>query len=361
MTLEQSIDDLKAENAQLKRDLAALKSDHAKTAITEDASANRVHFLEAMLETMPIGVVMAEAPSGKIIMGNKRAEQLVRHPIYESNDVDSYGEWISFHENGRQVESHEYPLSKVIRDGENYSELDVHYQRGDGTKFWMRIICRPVLTADGQMQGAAVALIDIDNERHLMAQQGVMIAELNHRVKNAFTVVKSIVSQSLRGTDASTDVRDTIDSRLDAYAKAHSQLIGAHWDRASIADIANDTIGRIAAGRIKMTGPDVEVPSRTAMALSMAFYELGTNAIKHGSLSAPAGYVELSWSRVDQKSLKLDWREHDGPVPVGPTTKGFGSKIINNILAAETYGQVDIDYPETGFTWSLTLPTRKED
>jgi len=361
MCLDHSIDELKAENAQLKRKLQEIELLHAQNAEKTASTIKRSTFLEAMLETMPVGIIMADYPSGRIVMGNKRAEELVRHPIYESEGVGSYGEWISFHADGRRVESHEYPLEIVVRDGVDYAELDVNYQRGDGTMFWMRIICRPVMSSDGQIEGAAIALVDIDNERHLMAQQDVLIAELNHRVKNAFTVVKSIVSQSLRGTNAPNNVRDTIDSRLDAYAKAHSQLIGNRWDRAAINDIAADTIGQIAVERIMMNGPDISVPSRVAMGLSMAFYELATNALKHGSLSDPAGRVELMWDYVTSDRIKLTWVELDGPVPVIPTTKGFGSKIINQILAAETYGKVDIDYPESGFTWSLEMPAIVEE
>ncbi|MGJ8624646.1 MAG: HWE histidine kinase domain-containing protein [Yoonia sp.] len=354
--MDQSLDVLRAENAQLKRDLEQALAHHATTSAND---ARRYNFIEAMLDTMPIGVVMADAPSGKIVFGNKRAEDLVRHPVYESEDTDSYGEWVSFHEDGTRVQSHEYPLAKVIADGQDYAELDVNYQRGDGTMFWMRIICRPVCDADGQIIGAAVALIDIDNERHLVAQQSVLIAELNHRVKNAFTVVKSIVSQSLRNTEASGTVRSTIDQRLDAYAKAHSQLIGKHWDRASIHDVARDTVGDIADGRISLSGPKIEVPSRSVMALSMAFYELATNAMKHGSLSDPRGRVALSWQIVTPDQIRLDWVELDGPTPVIPTTSGFGSKIINQILVAETYGKVTIDYPSTGFEWSLTMPVKE--
>lgn len=361
--MSETLEELRAENTRLKQELTALLTPKAPPVAPTDSSLNRLSFLEAVMETMPIGIVWAEAPSGKIIMGNTRAEEMVRHPVYTSDDVDSYGEWISFHEDGRQVESHEYPLAKVIGEGLDYAELDVDYQRGDGTRFWMRIICRPVFDADGSMRGATVAMVDIDNERHLMAQQDVMIAELNHRVKNAFTVVKSIVSQSLRGTNTSDGARDTIDSRLDAYAKAHSQLIGNRWDRAFVDKIAEDTIARIAGGRITISGPEIEVPSRIAMSLSMAFYELATNAVKHGSLSDTDGTVELSWDYVapDNSTIRLSWVELDGPVPVSPTKKGFGSKIINQILAAETYGKVAINYPETGFTWSLEMPMTNEE
>ncbi|MGB5865290.1 MAG: HWE histidine kinase domain-containing protein [Sulfitobacter sp.] len=361
--MDAQINELKAENARLKQQLAAAQSATGADIFPSETVNDRISFLEAMLEAMPIGIILAEAPSGKIVMGNKRAEEMVRHKIFNSSDVDSYGEWISFHEDGRQVESHEYPLSKVIRDGEDYSELDVRYQRGDGTHFWMRLVCRPVFSADGSRRGATVAMIDIDQERHLLGQQSILIAELNHRVKNAFTVVKSIVSQSLRGTGAQKDVRDTIDNRLDAYAKAHSQLIGNRWDSASVEDIARATIQQIAGDRITFTGPNVHVPSRNAMALSMAFYELATNAVKHGSLSDLEGHVVLNWQYVTptQTAIQLDWVELGGPVPVSPTTKGFGSKIINQILTAETRGTVAIAYPETGFTWRLEMPLDEQE
>ncbi|MEQ6204888.1 HWE histidine kinase domain-containing protein [Sulfitobacter sp. HNIBRBA2951] len=347
----------------LKQQLSDLLRNQTKTTMVEQASLERISFLEAMLETMPIGVIVAEAPSGRITMGNSYAEELLGQSIYTSENVDSYGEWNSFYADGSRVQSHEYPLAKVIRENVDYAELDVQYHRGDGTRVWIRIIGRPVLADDGSVRGATIALVDIDNERHLMDQQNVMIAELNHRVKNAFTVVKSIVSQSLRGTDTPPAARETIDDRLDAYAKAHSQLIGNRWDRAEIGRIVEDTIGRIAGGRIEVSGTKIEVPSRIAMALSMAIYELGTNAVKHGSLSMPQGRVLMDWAYVSPGNdlVRITWTELDGPEPVVPTTKGFGSKIIDQILAAETEGTVVIDYPQSGFTWCLELPLSQKD
>lgn len=162
-------------------------------------------------------------------------------------------------------------------------------------------------------------------------------------------------------SESSPEVRDTIDSRLDAYAKARSQLIGSRWDQASIRNIAEDTIGQIAGGRISLSGPhNIEVPSKVALAISMAFYELATNAVKHGSLSVPDGSVSLTWDYLadDKTSLSIDWKELDGPVPVEPTSKGFGSRIIGTVLAMETYGEVRMDYPKTGFTWSLGMPLK---
>jgi PAS domain S-box-containing protein len=353
---------LTAENAELRQQLKDALASSAHHAEQAKSAARHSSILSAALETVPVGVVLAEAPGGEIFLGNSRVEELVGHPVLRSEDTDSYGEWISFHADGRQVESHEYPLSRVIRDGEEYAELDVHYQRGDGSRFWMKIVGRPIRDDDGEMLAAAVALIDIEKERQLQRDQAILIGELDHRVKNAFTVVKSIVSQSLRKDGVPDGLRDTIDRRLDAYAAAHAGLVGRQWKTVTISGIVREILGQqVEEGRVQPAGPDIELPEKQALALSMAFYELSTNAFKYGALSVDDGTVELIWSVSEEPDsmLQINWMERDGPITVEPKGKGFGSFIIERALAMETQGSVTIEYPATGLTWQLIAPLAK--
>ena len=354
-----SNEDLRAEIVALQEQLATQAAAREADAVVARNAAHRLYLLETMMETVPIGEVLADA-TGRIVHGNSHVEDMVRHPVLHSDDVDSYGEWVSFRADGRRVESHEYPLSRVIRDGEERSEIDVHYQRGDGTRFWMRIIGEPVRNGDGDLIGATVALIDIDKERELQDRQKILIAELNHRVKNAFTVVKSIVGQSLRGEHVPVGLRATLDDRLDAYSRAHAKLIGTAWDRAPLGTVAMDIVRRIAGDRVRIEGPEIEVPSRQALAFSMAFYELATNALKYGSLSVPEGVVNLAWrldGSEDARRIAITWAERGGPIPAEPSRKGFGSFIIGRALAMETRGEVETSYPPDGFIWRLDMPT----
>jgi PAS domain S-box-containing protein len=356
-----SIDEMAAELLQLQEALAVKNAESRR--IKSEKSSDRLTFLEAMMETVPVGVVMADA-NGKIIYGNSHVEKMVRHPVIHSEHTEDYAAWVSFHEDGSQVQSHEYPLSRVIRDGEDHSEIDVHYQRGDGTMFWMRIIGKPVINANGTRIGASVALIDINEERHLREAQNILIAELNHRVKNAFSVVKSIVSQSLRKMRVQRDLRETIDQRLNAYAMAHSKLVGTKWDRADIGAVAADVLESIGDGRIVLSGPKIEVPSRQALSFSMAFYELATNAVKYGALSVPEGRVDMTWEQSatdDGSVIELHWIETGGPAAEKPEETGFGSFITGRALQMETGGEITSDFGPQGFEWHLRMPVETED
>lgn len=349
--------ELRDEIARLQDRLNEISADNQKARKLATQTADRLSLFEAMLEIIPVGVVLADV-NGRIILGNSVVETMVRHPVLNSEGPDDYGGWISYHADGRRVESAEYPLAKVISEGADYSEIDVNYQRGDDTLFWMRIIGKPVLDTQGERIGAVVALVDVDREHKLVEQQKILIAELNHRVKNAFSVVKSIVSMSLRKEKLPHGLRETIEKRLDAYSRAHSKLIGSEWEHADITQIFKDIAVNIGGDRITLDGPKAILPSRDALALSMALYELSTNAVKYGALSNEGGSVEVTWDLAPHEGkqiLTIDWNERNGPEVVVPQDEGFGKFIIDTALTMETGGEVSMSYDASGYAWRFKL------
>ena len=347
--------DLEEENRALKARIAELEKSRQKETET---LAERIRLFEEMLETVPVGVVVADA-KGEILFGNSEIEQMVGHRVLHSSDTASYGEWVSYHPDGRRVESEEYPLARVFAEEVDEDELEARYERPDGSRFWMRIIGKAIRDDDGEQIGAAVAVIDVDAEHQAADAQRVMIKELNHRVKNAFSVTQAITSRTLRTTPIPTEARIQLDERLQAYADAHSRLVGNEWDRAPLMQVASEVLEPIAGDRLTIEGPDVVIMSRTALSLSMAFFELATNAVKHGALAEDDGRVELRWKLADfdgRPSLEIDWRETGGPAPTAPSHQGFGSFILDRAVAGETGGNVLSDYAESGFTWRVTMP-----
>ncbi len=318
----------------------------------------QLKLFEAMSETVPVGVVITDA-DGRIIHGNSEMADMVRHPILHSKDADDYGDWVSYHEDGRRVESSEYPLAKVIRGNVDHAELTVHYQRGDGSRFWMRIIGEPIKGDNGELIGASVACVDVDEEYQLREAQRLLIAELNHRVKNAFSVTNAIVGRSLRNAGVDMELRDNIDERLTAYAEAHAKLIGLDWRVAPIREIAEQVLVPIGGDRIDFDGDLTALPTRMALSFSMAFYELASNAVKYGSLSSDTGTVILRWQHevIDgTDSVVLSWVEKGGPEPTASTHRGFGSFITGQAMMAETGGKVTSELSPNGMRWHLVMP-----
>ncbi|HEY6916033.1 MAG TPA: PAS domain S-box protein [Allosphingosinicella sp.] len=118
---------------------------------------------QATFNALPVGLVYADA-CGRIVRGNRQAEEIFRHPILPTETAEEHGRWVSFHADGRQVTADEYPLVRVVR-GERKAELDVHYARGDGTRGWVRLVASRIDDAEGRLKGGVVAVLDIDAER----------------------------------------------------------------------------------------------------------------------------------------------------------------------------------------------------
>jgi len=133
----------------------------ARRALTESEARMR-----AVIEAAPVGLVFADA-TGRITGGNNWVEQIVGHPVLPSKDVASYSEWVGFHEDGRPVQGHEYPLGRVLSENLPSAELLTHYRRGDGTMTWVWFSAAPVRDLNGKVIGGVVASINVDREKRL--------------------------------------------------------------------------------------------------------------------------------------------------------------------------------------------------
>jgi two-component sensor histidine kinase len=195
-------------------------------------------------------------------------------------------------------------------------------------------------------------------EKRAHARQQLMINELNHRVKNTLATVQSLALQSL-GKGEPAPGFDAFNERLYALARAHDLLTRTVWESADLADLLRQTLEPY-GDRARIEGPTAALPPSAALALSMVFHELATNASKYGGLSTPAGRVEVTWRRdpLDPHRLALRWVESGGPTLTGaPSRKGFGSRLIAASLKNELKGEAQFDYLATGLVCTLTVRT----
>jgi two-component sensor histidine kinase len=192
-------------------------------------------------------------------------------------------------------------------------------------------------------------------EQRAHQRQQLMINELNHRVKNTLFTVQSLARQSL-GRPADTPGLSAFNERLMALARAHDLLTRSVWEGADLKEILEETLEPY-KDRTVLAGPSVDLSPNAALALSMVFHELGTNAVKYGALSTPEGAVTVVW-HVDPGAphrLTLHWEERGGPAVSPPSRVGFGSRLIAASLKSDLGGEAGIDYRPTGLVCVLTL------
>jgi two-component sensor histidine kinase len=208
--------------------------------------------------------------------------------------------------------------------------------------------------------GNALALASMQL-READRRQKLLIDELNHRVKNTLATVQSLSWQVIRPGVPPQSAQERFQQRLLALSRTHNLLNETLWEGASLRAILEAEFKPYAADttRVRLDGPDVDLPARLAVVLGMAFHELATNAVKYGALSRASGRVQMDW-KVDGRGegaiLTIDWCELDGPALETEPRPGFGSRLLRQTITQELAGQLDLRYEREGVCCTIAVP-----
>ena len=186
----------------------------------------------------------------------------------------------------------------------------------------------------------------------------LLMAELDHRVKNTLANIQALVTQSSRSAESLKSFVEGLDKRIHSMAKAHSLLTQSRWEGVSVEGLLREELEAYgqAPDVISLIGVDAVLTPKSALALSLALHELGTNAAKYGAFTSEAGRVAVHWDRRDDGGLDMSWTETGGPLVEPPTRRGFGSNLIERALALETGGRATILYKPSGVVCEIILP-----
>jgi two-component sensor histidine kinase len=202
--------------------------------------------------------------------------------------------------------------------------------------------------------------VDITERKRADHQRELLLAELNHRVKNTLAVVQSIAYQTFKNDGASMEARNAFEGRLMALAVAHNLLTQANWENASMEQLAEQALQATGGSksRVSLAGPHMLLPPKLALSIAMALHELATNAVKYGALSDDKGRISLQWRHEDgpQPRLKLLWREEDGPPVSPPQRRGFGSLLLERTLVQDLDASVKTQFNPQGLICEIDAP-----
>ena len=245
--------------------------------------------------------------------------------------------------------------------GQSITQHEARLPRADGTHVDLSLSLAPVRDEHDTVVCISFVARDISEQKQLQAQQQLLIRELNHRVKNVLALVQSIARRTARHTGSINAFLDAFDGRLQAMSAAHSLLSESWWRGAALPDIARAVLElHVRDGRIELKLPDLQLAPSLASSLSLVLNELGTNAAKHGALSAAAGCIRLTGREVTtgdgKRQLELEWREEGGPAVGTPDHSGFGTRLITQLIAYQHQGKVELDWAASGLVCRITMP-----
>lgn len=211
------------------------------------------------------------------------------------------------------------------------------------------------LYENGRVMGMMNVALDATPGVLAKRKQEALQRELVHRVKNTLAVTAAVVSSTLRQATTIEEARATVADRIAALGAAQ-ELLNSSNEHTPIREIIEAAMKAHLDGpdRAVITGPNIRVSSQQAVGLSLAVYELATNALKYGALSNEAGRVEISWDADQDGRFSFAWQETGGPIVLPPTRSGFGSKLTDRIVASYFEGEGKTTYNPGGVRFELT-------
>ena len=239
---------------------------------------------------------------------------------------------------------------------------DAEVRMADDTRVQIDFMLSPVFDEDGAVALLVPSAFDISDRKRSEAKLAYLMREVNHRSKNLLTVVQSMLRQ-MRPTDMTVFVHD-FGERLRALSACQDLLVNATQDYPTLEALILSQLGHfrdVLGVRVRVSGPDVLITPDVAQSLGMAIYELTTNAAKYGALSDANGQISISWgiSRPapdTEPQLALVWQEMGGPEVAQPDKRGFGSVVLEDMLAMALDAKAKIEFSRPGLRWTVTCP-----
>jgi two-component system CheB/CheR fusion protein len=204
---------------------------------------------------------------------------------------------------------------------------------------------------------------EVEELRQLQRHQQVLLAELQHRVRNTLGVIRSIARRTAATSESVDDMSMHLEGRIGAFSRVQAVVTRNPEAGIDLAAMIEDELLAHAAREgeaLVIDGPDVCLKPRPAETISLAIHELATNAVKYGALSAEGGRIAVRWERARPDGLellKLVWEENgvEG-TPSEPRRQGFGLELLQRTLPYELAAETRVDFRPEGLRFSMAVP-----
>ena len=247
----------------------------------------------------------------------------------------------------------------VSIDSPSYS-VTFRFIRPDGREVWLEETSRGEFDTAGRLVRLKGLTRDITRRKQAEQRQDLLIAELDHRVKNVLARVTAVVRHTRRRSGTMYEFVKALDGRIQSIAAAHALLSQSRWHGVGLTDLVRGQLAPYTTdANATISGPDATLTSAEAQAVTMVMHELVTNAAKYGALSSPEGSVSVNWDRTGAGAaaiLTITWRELGGPTITAPVQSGYGTSLIRDLIPHELGGTVDLIFSSGGACCKIEIP-----
>lgn len=256
-------------------------------------------------------------------------------------------------------------MRKRLEQGEQIARFESASVVRNGHSIAVSITISPIRDTDGHVAGASVVARNISERRAAEQKTGLLLDELDHRVKNILAIVSAVVTQTAKGSITPEAFAAEIEGRIQSIAKAHTLLSRAGQSEIALRALITTELAPYdrQEGTLVIAGPDVALKPKAGLALAMAIHELASNAAKYGALSTVSGRLEVRWtvtSGTDKEILALAWTESGGPAVQPPVRRGFGTTLIERALTHELDAEVRREFAVPGLRCTIEIPLTEE-
>ncbi|HEY6645143.1 chemotaxis protein CheB [Povalibacter sp.] len=259
--------------------------------------------------------------------------------------------------------SEEAGILQRVSGGQRIEHFETELLCKDGQPIEVSLSISPIKDHTGQIIAASTIARDFTQRKYSEDQRNLLLAELDHRVKNTLMIISALVAQTIRHTDSPAAFGAIIEGRIQALSRVHNLLNLHDQTHAELRAVVAGELAAFGAGKdgrvVIDDGARVCLTAKATQTLAMAFHELCTNAAKYGALSTAEGAIQISWhvaNSAHPPRLKIQWSESGGPPVSPPTRRGFGSQLIERIVHYELQATVQRDFLAAGVHCSIEFP-----
>ncbi|PBB65255.1 histidine kinase [Mesorhizobium sp. WSM4312] len=247
-----------------------------------------------------------------------------------------------------------------IRRGERVDTYETIRRRKDGSLVPVSLTISPVRNATGQIVGASKIARDITSARENEQRIRMLMREVNHRVKNQYSVILSMIRETNKRSETPKQFESQVRERIMALSRSQDLLVSADWQGATISELLAAQAQPFPRGEmIEMSGPSFVLGPNAVQYLGIAFHELATNSAKYGVLSGDDGQISVTWNISGSgasRLFRLTWAETDGPQVTTIGQGGFGTVVLKRVAPEAVGGRGNLEYGSHGIRWNLEAP-----